>query len=347
MTEVRRAGWLRNGNFGIDDTIEFIGTNDAADFIIKTNNIERAKFLSTGNFNILEHTGINMLAQEKHTLAIGDPSSFESGSSFIDVFSTTAKIQSRVPDDNGLVGGLIDITTKDTPIDVTSPGFSALKIRLTNEQDANTAIGNPPIQGLDCILTNNGNLQGQPSSTGWADTACNFKLIQNGTDQETVNFAFISGRGINGEAINNYEVVSGTPIVVQLGADLLTDMTNYAESGTGAAVVLSQTAVQARCFGTTVGVGSNSTAGFFSSTGGATNTAIHAAAGRTLIADTFEHTGSTFGIFSTTPSVQAAAYTPTNVTTDRSYNANSTTVDEIADVLGTLIADLQSYGLLQ
>lgn len=39
-------------------------------------------------------------------------------------------------------------------------------------------------------------------------------------------------------------------------------------------------------------------------------------------------------------------YTPTNVVTDRSYDANATTVDEIADVLGSLIADLQAYGLV-
>jgi hypothetical protein len=43
---------------------------------------------------------------------------------------------------------------------------------------------------------------------------------------------------------------------------------------------------------------------------------------------------------------RTSAYTPTNVTTDRSYDANATTVDEIADVLGTLIADLQAFGLL-
>ena len=39
-------------------------------------------------------------------------------------------------------------------------------------------------------------------------------------------------------------------------------------------------------------------------------------------------------------------YTPTNVTTDRSYDANLTTVDELADVLGTLIADLQATGII-
>lgn len=39
-------------------------------------------------------------------------------------------------------------------------------------------------------------------------------------------------------------------------------------------------------------------------------------------------------------------YTASNVTTDRSYDANATTTDELADVLGTLIADLRALGLL-
>jgi hypothetical protein len=39
-------------------------------------------------------------------------------------------------------------------------------------------------------------------------------------------------------------------------------------------------------------------------------------------------------------------YTPSNVNTDRSYDADSTTLDEVADVLGTLIADLQTIGLI-
>jgi hypothetical protein len=59
------------------------------------------------------------------------------------------------------------------------------------------------------------------------------------------------------------------------------------------------------------------------------------------------HDGATAGFFGTAPAAQAAAYTPSNVTADRSYDANSTTIDELADVLGTLIADLQSYGLVQ
>jgi len=43
---------------------------------------------------------------------------------------------------------------------------------------------------------------------------------------------------------------------------------------------------------------------------------------------------------------RTAAYTPTNVSADRSYDANATTLDEVADVLGTLIADLQLFGFL-
>ena len=52
------------------------------------------------------------------------------------------------------------------------------------------------------------------------------------------------------------------------------------------------------------------------------------------------------GFFGTTPAAQSAAYTPTNVVTDRAYDANATSLNEVADVLGTLIADLQALGLI-
>lgn len=52
------------------------------------------------------------------------------------------------------------------------------------------------------------------------------------------------------------------------------------------------------------------------------------------------------GFFGATPAVKPSAYTPSNVSTDRAFDANATTLDEIADVLGTLIADLQSLGLI-
>ena len=52
------------------------------------------------------------------------------------------------------------------------------------------------------------------------------------------------------------------------------------------------------------------------------------------------------GFFNTTPVVQDVAWTVTNYLVDRSYDANATTIDELADVLGTLITVLKAYGLL-
>jgi hypothetical protein len=37
-------------------------------------------------------------------------------------------------------------------------------------------------------------------------------------------------------------------------------------------------------------------------------------------------------------------YSATNVTTDRAYNADTVVVAELADVVGTMIADLRSQG---
>lgn len=52
------------------------------------------------------------------------------------------------------------------------------------------------------------------------------------------------------------------------------------------------------------------------------------------------------GFWNATPVVRPAAYTPTNVTADRGFDANSTSIDELADIVGTLITDLQTIGLL-
>ena len=40
-------------------------------------------------------------------------------------------------------------------------------------------------------------------------------------------------------------------------------------------------------------------------------------------------------------------YTTTNVATDRSYDAAATSTTELANVLGTLITDLKTKGILQ
>jgi hypothetical protein len=45
-------------------------------------------------------------------------------------------------------------------------------------------------------------------------------------------------------------------------------------------------------------------------------------------------------------SASSSVYTMTNVTTDRTLDANSTSTAEIADVLGTLITDLKERGII-
>lgn len=44
------------------------------------------------------------------------------------------------------------------------------------------------------------------------------------------------------------------------------------------------------------------------------------------------------------PNHVADAYTPSNVTNTRSFDADSTTLAEVADVLGTFIQDLKNRG---
>lgn len=51
LTTVSKA-WLLTGNSGTTPATNFIGTTDAADWVIKTNNAERMRFLSTGNAGI-------------------------------------------------------------------------------------------------------------------------------------------------------------------------------------------------------------------------------------------------------------------------------------------------------
>lgn len=59
----------------------------------------------------------------------------------------------------------------------------------------------------------------------------------------------------------------------------------------------------------------------------------------------FEATGG-YGFGGQTASAIQTGYTPTNVTTTRSFNADSVTLDDLADVVGTLIEDLKTKGLI-
>lgn len=63
--------------------------------------------------------------------------------------------------------------------------------------------------------------------------------------------------------------------------------------------------------------------------------------------DIMHHASGKIGFFAAAPIVRTAAYTLTNRSDDRAIDCNSTTTDELADVLATVIYDLQQYGLLQ
>ena len=65
------------------------------------------------------------------------------------------------------------------------------------------------------------------------------------------------------------------------------------------------------------------------------------------IGGTLNHGGAAINFFGVAPAARASSYTITNGTTDRGYDANSFSIDELADVLYTLIQDLTLYGLLQ
>jgi hypothetical protein len=52
------------------------------------------------------------------------------------------------------------------------------------------------------------------------------------------------------------------------------------------------------------------------------------------------------GFFGHATAVQPSAYTITNDSADRALDCNSTSLDELADVVGTLVKDLQSLGLV-
>lgn len=60
----------------------------------------------------------------------------------------------------------------------------------------------------------------------------------------------------------------------------------------------------------------------------------------------FNHDGSNVGLFAATPVAQSTGWSISNVTTDKTFDADATTIDEIADNLGTLINYLKTLGPL-
>jgi hypothetical protein len=68
--------------------------------------------------------------------------------------------------------------------------------------------------------------------------------------------------------------------------------------------------------------------------------------GKMTISGDFDHDGTGFGIFNTTPVAQSTGWSVSNESTDKSYNADSLTLHELADVVGTLVEYLKTLGVL-
>lgn len=146
---------------------------------------------------------------------------------------------------------------------------------------------------------------------------------------------------LGGDATGSTGAVSSGPVLIQGGA---CTNTTVGTSQTGAPVALYGGACNGssgtRVAGDVYIAGGNANGG----TNG--NVQILATPGG---AKRFESNSTGIAFFGVTPVARASAYTLTSVTTDRTLTGSggTPTLNEVADVLGTLIADLQAYGLLQ
>lgn len=155
-------------------------------------------------------------------------------------------------------------------------------------------------------------------------------------------------------------VVSTTGAVLTIGGNGRNDCFSFARSSSGTAFtngVVSINGTMSQASGGFVGLGiintvsQSGTAGYDafkiniteSSTGSGVKRLISAQVGsvdKFVVDNAGNATATTFN-----PATKQT-YAITNVTTDRAYDANATTLDEVADTLGTLIADLRAAGLL-
>lgn len=75
--------WSLSGNLGTDDNTDFLGTRDAQDLVIKTNDVERVRVLENGQVGI----GTNV---PSNTMEINSGTTGESGLTFAEMDNTTS-----------------------------------------------------------------------------------------------------------------------------------------------------------------------------------------------------------------------------------------------------------------
>ena len=162
------------------------------------------------------------------------------------------------------------------------------------------------------------------------------------------NYGVIGGGTLTGGVIGHVSFFR--QLTVNLGATLGLVRSHFVQDMGGTGVVTLQVGldIDDLNFATTnIGIRSAMAAasGDFINSVGATGAARFG--GEVEIDGTLNHDGALLGFRAVAPIAVPAAYTVTNFTSDRTYNANATSVSELADVLATALLDLINQGLLQ
>lgn len=122
------SDWSVKGNSGTTAGTNFIGTTDNVAFVIKTNNTERARFLSNGNF------GIGTLVPTKKLELVGSDA----------LINTITVGRGNNDITTNTVAGLSALSLNTTGNNNTGIGFGSLQVNTTGSD--NTAIGKSAIQ---------------------------------------------------------------------------------------------------------------------------------------------------------------------------------------------------------
>jgi hypothetical protein len=165
--------------------------------------------------------------------------------------------------------------------------------------------------------------------------------------------ASISNNVIIGEATGaSVSAALSGSVLIGRGADVTAGFTNCVAIGNAATVGVSNGFVLGGA-STLVGIRTSSPTEALTIGGGNLSMASTTAV-QSIIASSTASMGlkigtsasQLLGFWNATPVAQSTGWTMSNVTTDKVLNANSTTLDEVADVLGTLVDQLKTYGIL-
>jgi hypothetical protein len=181
-----------------------------------------------------------------------------------------------------------------------------------------------------------------------------FNLTESPEDTVAVALAYGTGAGTPAEGNHlhdsTYVNVTGDTMTGALTIDSDTSPPASIVSGGAVRFLISDadgTTVRYRFSGSAFQIWNSNGISTFSDAGSTQTFQVDGSTGDTTIAGALDHNGTTVGLFGVTPAVRPSAYTVTNLVTDRAYDANATTTAELADVLGTLIADLRTLGIVQ